>query len=192
MSSLLLLAGGAASAAAQPPQGAPLLVFVPEEVHLGGERAEAGQLEVVALQDFPGVAPAGQRALRVRTRRPLSNFWKLEVARRIEQPVQKHQPILVRFFARALSPAHKDAPPRTTVYFQRSGEPWDKSLTVNVKLPAKWKRYEIPFRAHDSFAAGEALLCFGFGFEPQTVELAGVECLAFPANTDIDSLPRSR
>lgn len=150
-----------------------------------------GRLEVVPLRDLPAAAE-GQQTLRVVTRRPMSNFWKLEVSRRTVRPVQKNQPILVRFFARAITPHPKHAPPQTTVYFQRSGEPWDKSLTVDVKPPAKWKRYEIPFRAHDAFATGEAMLCFGFGFEPQTVELTGVECLAFPVNTEIDSLPHTR
>lgn len=62
---------------------------------------------------------------------------------------------------------------------------------TKLRIENDWRLFELPFRVHDNFAAGDAQLCLGLGFSPQTIDIAAIELMAYPMEVELDSLPNS-
>ncbi|HMV82701.1 MAG TPA: endo-1,4-beta-xylanase [Blastocatellia bacterium] len=88
--------------------------------------------------------------------------------------VKKGDVLVLSFWARKLEPVNT-AVIRAQVVFERNGSPFDKSLSVNFPNDSgEWRRYQLPFKAHDNFAVGQAHLVLQFAFGPQKFEVGGV------------------
>lgn len=89
-------------------------------------------------------------------------------------PIKKDDALLLSFWARKLEPLNS-AIIRAQVVFERNADPYDKSLSINFPNDsAEWRFYQLPFKAHTDFAAGQAHLVFQFAFGPQKFEIGGI------------------
>lgn len=88
--------------------------------------------------------------------------------------IKKDDVLLLSFWARKLEPLNS-AIIRAQVVFERNGDPFDKSLSINFPNDgAEWRFYQLPFKAHTDFGTGQAHLVFQFAFGPQKFEIGGI------------------
>ncbi|MDX2044381.1 MAG: endo-1,4-beta-xylanase [Acidobacteriota bacterium] len=105
--------------------------------------------------------------------------------------VKKDDLLLLSFWARKLELADSSVI-RAQVVFERDTDPYDKSFSVNFPNDSsEWRFYQLPFKAHADFAAGQAHLVFHFAYGPQKFEIGGISLanyaqLATPAQFKIE------
>ncbi|MFN0110491.1 MAG: endo-1,4-beta-xylanase [Blastocatellia bacterium] len=88
--------------------------------------------------------------------------------------VTKGDVLLLSFWARKLEPGG-NATIRGQVVFERGASPYDKAINVNFPTDnSEWRFYQFPFKAHDTFAAGQVNLIFQFAYGPQKFEVGGI------------------
>lgn len=105
--------------------------------------------------------------------------------------VKKDDLLLLSFWARKLEPVDASVI-RAQVVFERDVSPFDKSFSVNFPNDSvEWRFYQLPFKAHADFAAGQAHLVIHFAYGPQKFEIGGISLmnyaqLATPAQFKIE------
>ncbi len=99
--------------------------------------------------------------------------------------------MLLTFSVRKLAPSDNQ-PIKAQVVFERRGGNFEKSLKINFPNDTtEWKQYQIPFKAGNDFAAGEANLLFQFGYGPQRFQIGGIKLVNYGRETAPDRLPAS-
>jgi endo-1,4-beta-xylanase len=174
-------------AAEELPPGMSLLPDRPlETMRFNGQRdfANFSRLDV-ASQVF-------HEAVRVEISKRPAHPYDVQVLFPTSQAIAQGDVLLLRFHARAAA-----APPETgeamlTAAFQQAGPPWTKSLQTTLSVGKDWQQFELPFRAAQSFDRGKAQLCFQFGYDPQIVEIGGVQLISYGKKMDLARLPRTR
>lgn len=150
------------------------------------------EITLVPVEGGGSEAIRSKRAFRIRTLKPLRSVWEIQLCDVTSAPVRRGQPALLGFWARTVDvPGQPQGRGKVAVYFQRASEPWDKSFLIKREVPRQWTQYHYPFRIHEMFGKAEAHICLGFGFDPQTVEVTGVQVHTFASDVDIESLPRT-
>ena len=87
--------------------------------------------------------------------------------------VTKGDVLLLSFWARKLEGS--SATIRGQVVFERGASPYDKAINTNFPTDSsEWRFYQFPFKAHDTFAAGQVNLIFQFAYGPQKFEIGGI------------------
>lgn len=180
------------SAAGQTPAAAGGTPVLPADALLttpvGGLERTGASAQVVSVpgQTFP-------RVLRVAIRANAPETNATQMTMNITAPVQKGDALLASFFVRGAATAAggKKGPARTEFLFERSGNPWTKSVTQSVAgstNPRTWKRVFIPFTAAETYAPGEAMVSLRFAFGPQTLEVGGLSVVNFGKSRTADEL----
>ncbi|MGV3614831.1 MAG: hypothetical protein ACO1SV_05790 [Fimbriimonas sp.] len=136
------------------------------------------------------IAVAGQpfsKALRITVRRasPETNYTQLTLAN--AQRVASGDVMLASFWLRGAAEGAK-RPGRVEFLFERSQNPWTKSVTQGAAAGASWRRVLVPFRAAEAYAPGEAMASLRVAFGPQTVEIGGFTLTNYGTSRDVDSL----
>lgn len=176
-----LLVLGLAEAAELPP-GTPLLGADPlAAFRLSGTGAE---IEIVPVRGREFT-----RAIRARTRVKPQTSYATQLTAPTVAPVNKGDVLYARFYLRALEAADETAEGVTEFVFEKMGTPWTKSITYQARAGSKWKRFDVPFKAAASYAAGGAHVCMRLGFRVQVVEIGGFELTNFGRRLDISKLP---
>ena len=120
------------------------------------------------------------------------NAYDIEIGWHTVEKIQKGEPLLARFLARALHAKQESGEATFGFYFQQAKSPWNKSVTVQMGVGPSWQWFEIPFVAHTNFRTGEATANLSFAFYPQALEFTAPEILAFAPGTKVENLPRTR
>ena len=102
--------------------------------------------------------------------------YRVQLAAANERPVLRGDTLLLRFYARAAAPSKGAV---TEVLFESKGPDYSRSVGTGLRLGSDWRRYQIPFRAHQDFAPGEGVTRFRVGYADQSFELGGLELLSF-------------
>lgn len=96
-------------------------------------------------------------------------------------PVNKGDAILASFYVRG-SGASANAPAQLEMFFEKSTDPWTKSVSHSVVAdanPALWTHVLVPFASTESYQPGEAMVSLRFAFGPQTIEVGGLSVLDY-------------
>ena len=166
-------------------------------VPAGGQSVLAPDWAARALQrhgkgnEF-GVATRSEAGLLLTSTKLAPADYKIDVGVKNEIALAKGQPMLLRFAARAVKPAEMTGSTQLSLAFQKASPDWFKSFGMTLQLNDHWQRFDVPFKMLASHAPGEAVLNFAFGFAPQVAEIADVQLIAYPAGTDVASLPRTQ
>ena len=128
-------------------------------------------------------------AQRVRTTaRPL-NPWGAQLGARSGAAVKMGDHLLAVFFIRGTErPAEMDEA-RSEFVFELAGGANEKSASYPVTAGAAWRKYYIPFTAKNDAAAHEAQVLFRAGYDPQVVEIGGLQVLDFGPAVPLADLP---
>ena len=157
--------------------GSPVLAPEPHlATPVGGLERTSATAEVISVR---GTAFA--RALRVRIGKAASDTNATQLTIRTAKPVGRGDAMLAIAFVRGSS-AKPGAPARVMVLFERSEDPWTKSLSEVVSTHADasvWRKVVLPFIAAESYAPGEAMLSVRLAFGPQTVDIGGLQVFSY-------------
>jgi len=143
-------------------------------------------------RDSEEVAVTGQaftKALRVRTKQRPARPYNMQLTASTTAAAAKGDVILASFWARAAASSDETGEALTEFVFEKAGDPWTKSVTYSVRAGAKWRQYNIPFAAVESYAAGGAHVCFRVGYDPQAIELAGFRLVNYGRKVKVSDLP---
>lgn len=169
------------------PDGAPLLEGSALDRLALQNQTELARVSVVAVAGQPF-----ERALRAESLGGAADPWSVQLGASLSAPIQYRDVLLVSFYLRAPVPRGETGEGQTEVVIEQAREPWSKLLTQPVTAGAEWTRIDLPCEASGSYAAGEAQLVFRLGYEPQTIEIAGLEIRNFGRHRALADLPRTR
>jgi len=159
-------------------------VLVPGAIETSRVQGDFGRAEAVPVEGR-GVA----QAARLRTERRPAQPYQFQLRAPTSASVRKGDRLLAVFEARAIEPQAKDGAGETEFVFEKAGEPFTKSASHHVQFGARWQRFYIPFEAKQDHDAGDAAVLFRAGYDPQTIEIAGVQVLDFGSEFPLESLP---
>ncbi len=170
-----------AAARADVPPGGILLVSDPlRTFRTTTSRATSG---VVGVE-----GPGFSEAIRVRVDEP-GRAWDVELRATITRPVAAGSLGLLRFWARNAD-ATRSSQAAFTVYAQKASANWDKAMQVDLAVGPAWQEFVLPWRWTTGYGASAAMLAFGLGRLPQTVEIGGLAVLEY-TGIALEDLPRT-
>jgi len=190
------------SAASETPQAAAVLeaanariAKVPRVDVLGGhglrDFAPQGDVQKVEVSQ---VAVQGQpfaEAARLRVKEGAGSEWSVQFQAANSAPVAAGDALLLSFYLRTETPK-EDGVGETSFVFELGQPPFTKSVEYPVQGTAEWTRVQARFQSVADYAAGEAHLNFRLGYEPETIEIAGVTLEDFGRRLPLSQLPSTR
>jgi endonuclease/exonuclease/phosphatase family metal-dependent hydrolase len=129
-----------------------------------------------------------KRALRLQTKTPSESSWDINVSADIETSVAKGDVVITRFKARAIQTESDTNSAGLIIKFQQNVYPWTGYMEKAVKLTTEWILYEVPFVLGENYDSGNARVIFFLGYEPQTIEIAGLEVVNYEKFITIEQL----
>jgi len=126
----------------------------------------------------------------IRTRPALP--WEVQFQFRTIRRIEKGETLWMRFFARTLEARTESGEGQIHAIFEKAGPPHDKSLSLQITLGRAWQEIFLPFKAIDTYEAGQASAGFHLGVMVQCIEIADVAIYAFGTGHDLARLPRTR
>lgn len=184
----ILIPGLAANA--EPPT--PLSLPERSPTPAAGQEALRSAWNTASCQNQFGRAVASENGLLLTTEKFTSNEFNLQISWRTTVPLQRGQLVLLRFAGRSLKSADMTGQTQLGVFFQKSSPDWHKSIQTYVQMDDQWQWFDIPFKVLGDYGPGESSINFSFGFAPQVAEIACLQLFAYPADTEISSLPRTQ
>ncbi len=148
---------------------------------VGGLERTGSRAEIVAASGH-GFA----KALRVVVGGPSAETNATQLTLPNAVPLRAGDTMLATLWLRGSRPGGGSG--RIELLFERATEPWTKSATQGIDVKDGWRRVEIPFRAAEPYAPGQAMLSIRLAFGPQTVELGGIELKDLGPDVSLASL----
>ncbi len=177
---VVVLAEGAAERT-----GEPVIPGVGIEEFGFSARPDLAERDVVAVEGQPFA-----EAVRVRTLRepePAGHWWSVQLGYPALVRVREDDVLVLRFAMRGIESSDETGEASVMAYFQKAGPPWTKAVEFRASAGGDWREFAVPFRMRRGYDRGEAMLCFGFGFAPQTVEVANVSLSNHGPDADPDA-----
>lgn len=112
--------------------------------------------------------------------------WDAQFQFRIDKKVVKNDVLLVRFYARTITPGREGA---IRVIFEQTDPPHEKSLSRDVELDTSWKEFVFPFLAQSTYEPQKASVGFHLGLQEQTVEIANFTLDSYGSEVDLRQFP---
>ena len=150
-----------------------------------------GTTEKLKLSTVATEGQSFEKVLRAEVTAPSDNEWGVQVQVASAAAVEKDDVLHVTFFARAIKSRQESGEALTEFVFELGKDPWTKSISYPVRAGKDWTLFQMPFKAAESYAAGEASVIFRMGYEPQTMEIGGVVFENHKKSVDIASLPKT-
>jgi endo-1,4-beta-xylanase len=129
------------------------------------------------------------RAARLQTLKRPDQAYDLQFRTKITQPVKKGDALVAIFDARASEPLSATGIAQSAFVFELASAPYTKSADYPFKVGPSWHRYYVPFFAAADQSSGSAQVMFRLGYDPQTIEIGGLQVLNFGPGVNRDRLP---
>ena len=107
-------------------------------------------------------------------------------------PVKKGDTMLAKIRLRTIYARQETGESAVTLYFQESRSPYSKSFSSQIGSGSEWRDFDIPFKAHQDFAPGEAVVELGLAALSQHIQVAGVQILDYGPDKPLSELPMTR
>ncbi len=169
------------------PAGTSLLPDDPLKAYAAGLKAKARSAAVRFMPARGKFLPA---VLRVETFRRPGKPYAIQITAKTTAPVARGDALWARFDLRSRGSLFSKA--RAEFVFERTGGDYEKSIVFPVEAGRIWRRIELPFLAATDLAAGEAAATFRLGFDPQVVEIRGMELIRYGRGVALKQLPMTR
>ena len=125
-----------------------------------------------------------KKALRVVIRKASAETNATQMTINNAAPLEKGDVCLASFFLRG--DAGKAG--RIGFLFEKSVDPWTKSIAQDYAARGVWKRILIPFSSSETYAPGQVMTSLRFAFGPQTVEIADLKVVNLGKSRKLDDL----
>jgi hypothetical protein len=110
-------------------------------------------------------------ALQVKVASKPEQPWGVQAKVPSQVPVEQGDTIMISFEGRVVD----GAAGQFRVLFKEHTEPYRSSFEKLLDLVPEWRQFVVVGRSHASFSAGAAQIEFHLGFQPQTVQIAGLK-----------------
>jgi endo-1,4-beta-xylanase len=124
------------------------------------------------------------KAARLRTLKRPEHNYSLQFHARTTEPVKKGDILVAVFSARSVG-----APGQSSIVFELDRAPYTKSADYPFKLNTTWRRFYVPITAALDQPVGNAHITFRLGYDPQTIEIGGLQVLNYAAGIARELLP---
>ncbi|GJM33952.1 MAG: hypothetical protein DHS20C18_29530 [Saprospiraceae bacterium] len=108
-----------------------------------------------------------------------------------KQKLLKEQVLLLSFQARTVSSSLETGEAKC-LWLLRQSDSHKESLERSVSLASDWRTYYFPIQTTQAIKADDLALVIQFGYPPQELLLRDLQLLIYPAETDINSLPKTQ
>ena len=152
---------------------------------VSGTRAADAVISVVDADN-----PNFQRAIRAQTLAQAQKPYEIQLRAVNIAPIQKNDVLLATFWLRTIQSPMDEGFVGFT--FEQSVEPYKRSFGYETSAGKQWTRFDLPFRAADNYAPGQAVMNLRLGYAPQTVEIGGIALTNYGAKVDFNSLPATK
>jgi GH35 family endo-1,4-beta-xylanase len=129
------------------------------------------------------------RVARIQTLKRPDKPQHLQFKAKTTQPIKKGDALVAIFYARAAEPLPASGIAQSSFVFEVASEPFTKSADFPFKLGTSWQRFYVSFFALVDQAPGSAQVMFRLGYDPQTIEIGGLQVLNFGPGINRDRLP---
>lgn len=176
-----LLVVPSSAQAIQPVQGGSDLLGADPYAAFWLPNAAAVRIEQISVAGLPFT-----RGWRFTGLAPTEHPWTVQIGAPTRGLIQAGDTLLVQFWARSVN-----GPAQTEFVLEQDRAPYDKNLTLPLRLKPTWTRYSLPFRARRTDPPGGANALFRLGYVGQTFELGGVVLKNFGPGWALEALPHA-
>src|SRR4051812_35496047 len=152
---------------------------------ISGDNAKAATATPITVTGQPFTD-----AMRFTVKEASSHEWAVQLQAPTAAPVAAGDAILATFWIRTETP-QEGSVGETEFVFELGRAPYAKSIQYPIQAGADWNRGQARFVAAAAYAPGEANMIFRLGYEPQTLELGGVQVENFAKAIAMGALPTS-
>jgi hypothetical protein len=124
------------------------------------------------------------KAARLQTLKRPEHTYGLQFHAKTTQPVKKGDVLVAVFSARSVGSVGQ-----SSIVFELNKAPYAKSADYPFKLTPSWRRFYVPVFAALDQAAGSAHVAFRLGYDPQTIEIGGLQLVNYGPGIARDGLP---
>jgi GH35 family endo-1,4-beta-xylanase len=146
-----------------------------------------GKTETIQVEGQPF-----HEAVRFTTVESTVNIWDVQAITEVPVEVKAGDVVLAEFWMRAANTSVESGEAKSEFVFERSGDPWTKSVSYTLSAGPQWKKFSIPFTIIEDRPAGGAHICFRMGYHPQAFELADLKVTNYGSKVKIADLPQTR
>lgn len=150
-----------------------------------GDQAELAKVQVVGVDQ-----PTFKSAIQVETQAGARVDWNTEISAPVTKPVKRGDVMLAHFWMRCLNSMTGEG--YTAFEFELNHGEYDKAVDFKISAGNEWKEIFVPFEADRDFPLGEARICFRVGYDPQTIQLGGIEILNYHESVKESDLPATK
>ncbi len=151
-----------------------------------------GDKDKVTLDSVPVTGQPFGDAVRAEVKKGSGHEWAVQIQAPTVGFVSEGDVLLATFYVRAEKPIEDANAGQTQFVFEESKAPYEKAATYDVQMGPDWRQVHVPFVAKRGFAAGEAHMVFRLGYDPETIDIAGVRVQNFAKTVRRASLPTTR
>lgn len=155
------------------------------------DKSDATDNENGVTQRVKVNGPGFKNALRA-TSKKRGDSWNLETRVDPRTKFSKNQAVLVRFWARSIQTSDESGQGLVNATFGETSPPWRVQFSRGFSAGKTWQEFVMRGTIDRDYEAGHVALKIGFGLVPQTMEIGGVQIIAYPAGTTVSSLPETR
>ncbi|TWU55312.1 endo-1,4-beta-xylanase [Rubripirellula reticaptiva] len=173
-----------------PAGGKPLIATGPASLHALNVRLGDGKLGTYEISKTGHTE--FQQSLNIALTEQPGNTWDAAAGLPITSSVAKDDVLLVGFWMRG-KPTSEVGGAVAEFVFERFSEPYTKSVQYLAETPAdgSWQQYWVRFRSVEDYDAGQAGINFQLGYQPETLEIGGLQAWNFGKDIDVNTLPNT-
>ncbi len=162
---------------------------------LGGAGVKAfiprGEVNKVEITPVAIVGQPFADAVRATIKEGSSNPYAVQMTARTTAALDEGDVVLATFYLRTETP-QEGGVGETEFVLELAGAPYTKSISYPVQGSADWAKVQVRFKAARAYAAGEAQMIFRLGYDPETIEIGGVQVESFGKRVGIGALPSTQ
>jgi endo-1,4-beta-xylanase len=132
--------------------------------------------------DVPGQPFA--KAAQLQTLKRPEHSYSVQFHTKTTRPVAKGDVLVAVFNARSIG-----SPAQSSIVFELNRNPYTKSADYPFKLNTTWRRFYVPITAALDQPVGAAHITFRLGYDPQTIEIGGLQVLNYGPGIARERLP---
>ena len=132
------------------------------------------------------------RSLKLKLTQQPKNTWDTAFGVPTASAVKTNDLILVGFWMRGVAASGVGGAVAEFV-FEKFSDPYTKSIQFLAETPndGSWRQYWVRFRSVGDYDAGEAGLNFQIGYQPESLEIAGMQAWNYGQDVDPETLPNT-
>jgi hypothetical protein len=147
-----------------------------------------GELRKVVIAALPVMGQPFSDAVRINIKEGSGSPWGVQLVATAAAPVAQGDGLLATFYLRTKTP-QEGSVGETEFVFELGRPPYSKAVSYPVQAGSEWTKIQVRFLADKAYAAGDAHMIFRLGYEPETIEIAGVKVENFGKVASLGELP---